>query len=100
MFHDWALINNILADSANTQVIAYQGISSYAWQTLGNAFGLASGLIAAMMNGNIGTKVIYNNLLMDFFKFSSLGAKAGKLAWCGVVPVYWAIALVIASTVP
>ncbi len=52
------------------------------------------------MYGNIGIKVIYNNILMDLLKFPSLGAKAGKLAWCGVVPVYWAIAFVIASAVP
>lgn len=82
------------------QVIAYQGISSFAWQTVANAFGLTSGLIAALLYGNIGIKVIYNNVLMDFFKFPSLGTKAGKLAWIGVVPVYWAIAFVIASAIP
>ena len=83
-----------------TIIIAYQGISSYAWQTVGNAFGLTSGLIAALLYGNVGIKVVYNNILMELFKFPSLGTKAGKLAWVAVVPVYWAIAFVIASAIP
>lgn len=83
-----------------TIIIAYQGISSYAWQTVGNAFGLTSGLIAALLYGNVGIKVVYNNLLMEWCRFPSLGTKAGKLAWVGVVPVYWALAFVIASAIP
>ena len=83
-----------------TLIIAYQGISSYAWQTVANAFGLTSGLIAALLYGNIGIKVIYNNVLMELFRFPSLGTKAGKLAWIGVVPVYWAIAFILAAAIP
>jgi len=83
-----------------TLIIAYQGISSFAWQTVANAFGLTSGLIAALLYGNVGIKVVYNNLMMEFFKFPSLGTKAGKLAWIAVVPIYWAIAFVIASAIP
>ena len=83
-----------------TLVIAYQGISSYAWQNVANAFGLTSGLIAALLYGNIGIKVIYNNVLMELLHFPSLGSKGGKLAWIGVVPVYWATAFVIASAIP
>lgn len=83
-----------------TLIIAYQGISSYAWQTVANAFGLTSGLIAALLYGNVGIKVIYNNVLMELFKFPSLGTKAGKLAWIGVVPIYWGIAFLIASAIP
>ncbi|KAL2042703.1 hypothetical protein N7G274_004462 [Stereocaulon virgatum] len=83
-----------------TLIIAYQGISSYAWQTVANAFGLTSGLIAALLYGNIGIKVIYNNVLMELFRFPTLGTKAGKLAWIGVVPVYWAIAFILAAAIP
>ena len=83
-----------------TIIIAYQGISSYAWQTVANAFGLTSGLIAALLYGNIGIKVVYNNVLMELFRFPSLATKAGKLAWIGVVPVYWAIAFILASAIP
>ncbi len=83
-----------------TLIIAYQGISSYAWQTVANAFGLTSGLIAALLYGNVGIKVVYNNLLMELLKFPSLGTKAGKLAWIAVVPVYWSIAFIVASAIP
>ena len=83
-----------------TLIIAYQGISNYAWQTTANALGLTSGLIAALLYGNIGIKVVYNNLLMELFKFPSLGTKAGKLAWVIVVPLYWALAFIIAAAIP
>ena len=83
-----------------TLIIVYQGISSYAWQTVGNAFGLTSGLIAALLYGNVGLKVIYNNVLMELFKFPSLGTRSGKLTWVVVVPVYWATAFVIAAAIP
>jgi hypothetical protein len=36
---------------------SYQGVSKYAWQTVGNAIVLVSGLIAAGLFGNIGIKV-------------------------------------------
>lgn len=79
---------------------AYQGISSYAWQTVANAIGLVSGLIAALLYGNIGIKVIYNNVLIDFFNFPSLISKKGKLLWCVVVPTYWAVAFIISAAIP
>ena len=34
--------------------IAYQGVSKFAWQSVGNAIGLVSALIAAGLYGNIG----------------------------------------------
>ena len=40
---------------------APQGISSYGWQTAMNSLNLVAGLIAALLYGNIGIKVIYNN---------------------------------------
>lgn len=83
-----------------TLIVAYQGISSYAWQTVANAFGLTSSLIAALLYGNVGIKVVYNNLLMELLKFPSLGTRAGKLAWVVVVPFYWAIAFILAAAIP
>ena len=83
-----------------TVVVAYQGISSYGWQTAANSIGLVSGLIAALLYGNIGIKVIYSNVLMDLFKFPSLTTKKGKYLWCGVVPIYWGTAFVIAAAIP
>ena len=37
-----------------TLPLAYQGMSSFAWQTVGNALALVTGIIAAGLYGNIG----------------------------------------------
>jgi hypothetical protein len=79
---------------------AYQGISSFAWQTVANAFGLVSGLIAALLYGNIGIKVIYNNGFTDLLQFPALETKRGKWLWLACVPIYWAAAFVIAAAIP
>lgn len=78
----------------------YQGVAPYDWQTVGNALSLVSTLIAALLYGNIGIKVIYSNILMELFKFPSLAVKSGKLIWVVVVPIYWAVAFVIAAAIP
>lgn len=49
---------------------APQGVSIYAWQTANNALGLVSSLIAAMLYGNIGIKVVYNNVRDSIHPFS------------------------------
>lgn len=79
---------------------AYQGISNYGWQTATNSIALVSTLIAALLYGNIGIKVIYNNVLVDMIKFPALGTRTGKLLWVGLVPIYWGLAFVIAAAVP
>lgn len=78
----------------------FQGISSYAWQTVSNVFYIVSSLIAGVLYGNIGVKVVYNNVLMELLKFPSLGTKAGKLVWVAVVPIYWAVAFIVAAAIP
>lgn len=79
---------------------AYQGISNYTWQTICNSFGLVSGLIAALLYGNIGVKVFYNSVLTDLLKFPALGTRSGKLIWIALVPFYWGLAFVIAAAIP
>ena len=79
---------------------AYQGISSYGWQTAANSVALVSALIAASLYGNIGIKVIYNNVLMEMVKFPALGTRTGKLLWVALVPIYWGLAFVIAAAIP
>lgn len=78
----------------------YQGVSPYAWQTAVNAIALVSTLIAALLYGNIGIKVLYSNVLMDIFGFPSLAQKSGKLIWIALVPLYWALAFVVAAAIP
>ncbi|KAL8839650.1 MAG: hypothetical protein Q9170_001656 [Blastenia crenularia] len=78
----------------------YQGVSPYAWQTALNSIALVSTLIAALLYGNIGIKVIYSNVLEDIFGFPSLAKKSGKLLWTAVVPIYWALAFIVAAAIP
>lgn len=59
-----------------------------------------SALIAATLYGNIGIKVLYDNVLVEFFNAPSLLTKRGKWIWAGIVPIYWTIAFIIAAAVP
>ncbi|KAK4545434.1 hypothetical protein LTR36_002784 [Oleoguttula mirabilis] len=80
--------------------ISYQGVSIYGWQTAGNMIALFSGLIAAGLYGNIGIKVLYNNVLMDLFDAPPLITKPGKIYWAIIVPIWWSIAYIIAAAIP
>ncbi|RAL61634.1 hypothetical protein DID88_002703 [Monilinia fructigena] len=79
---------------------ANQGLSPYAWQTVTNALSLVSGLIAAVLYGNIGIKVIYQNIIEDLFGGPELTTKKGKIIWIAIVPLYWAFAFALGSAVP
>ncbi|KAF7942939.1 uncharacterized protein EAE97_006393 [Botrytis byssoidea] len=79
---------------------ANQGLSPYSWQTVTNAINLVSGLIAAVLYGNIGIKVIYQNIVEDLFGGPELTTKKGKLIWIAIVPLYWAFAFILGSAVP
>lgn len=79
---------------------SYQGIAAYGPQTACNALSLISSLIAACLYGNIGIKVLYNNVGREFFKWPQLETKRGKWIWFFFVPVYWGLAFVIAMAVP
>ncbi|CAK4035006.1 amino acid transporter [Lecanosticta acicola] len=79
---------------------SYQGVSVYGWQAAGNILTLISALIAAGLYGNIGVKVLYNNVLMDLFKAPPLTTKKGKILYAAIVPIWWAIAFVIAAAIP
>ena len=59
-----------------------------------------SGLIAAGLYGNIGLKVLYNNLLIDWFRAPPLYTKTGKAIWAVLVPIWWSVAYVIAASIP
>lgn len=94
--------------------------SAYAWQTVGNAIAFVSALIAAVLYGNIGVKVLYASVLRDVFHFPALDTKKGKLVWMVLgkhryrkgcahsaselmnfpVPIYWALAFIFAAAIP
>lgn len=81
---------------------AYQGIpdSAYSYQTGCNALSLISGVIAALLYGNIGIKVFYASVLRDVFHFPPLDHRTGKLIWIALVPIYWCLAWVVAAAIP
>ncbi|KAJ5648144.1 hypothetical protein N7490_004516 [Penicillium lividum] len=70
------LVNGMVVYSAQGQFTynpAYEGIpnthGAYRWQTLGNALSFVTGVIAALLYGNIGIKVFYSSVLRDLFHF-------------------------------
>lgn len=79
---------------------SYQGVSTYGWQTVGNSITLVSGLIAAGLYGNIGVKVLYNNVCIDLFNAPLLDTKRGKFFYAALVPIWWSIAFIIAAAIP
>lgn len=59
-----------------------------------------SGIIAAGLYGNIGIKVLYNNILMDLFRAPPLTTRAGGFLWIVIVPIYWSVAFIVAASIP
>ncbi|KAK0757471.1 hypothetical protein N5P37_010196 [Trichoderma harzianum] len=80
--------------------LAYQGLSPYAWQTVCNMLAVLSGIIAATLYGNIGIKVIYNNVFIEVFRAPPITTTGGKILWAITVPIYWTIAFIIAASIP
>lgn len=80
--------------------ISYMGLSPYGFQAACDMLVVISGLIAAGLYGNIGIKVLYNQVLQELFAAPPLSTKAGKYLYAAIVPVYWSIAFVIAAAIP
>ncbi|KAI1341343.1 transmembrane amino acid transporter protein-domain-containing protein [Xylariaceae sp. FL0016] len=79
---------------------AVQGIPLYRLQTAGNILSVCATLIAAVLYGNIGMKVVYVEIFHELLGFPGLATKTGRLWWSALVPVYWAIAFIVAASVP
>lgn len=80
--------------------VSYLGLSVYGWSVACNMMAVISGLIAAGLYGNIGIKVLYNNILMDLLRAPALSTKAGKVCFAILVPIYWTTAFIIAAAIP
>lgn len=61
---------------------------------------MITGLIAAVLYGNIGIKVLYANVGREFFRFPALNTRSGRWIWIFFVPIYWILAFIIAAAVP
>ncbi|KAF7177776.1 hypothetical protein CNMCM7691_006210 [Aspergillus felis] len=79
---------------------SYLGIGSYNISTAGNVFAMLSAAIAAGLYGNIGLKVLYNQICVEIFRCPPLTTRGGKLFWVILVPVYWGIAFALAAGIP
>lgn len=79
---------------------AYMGVSPYGWQVVGNMLTLVGALISAGLYSNIGIKVVYNNIFLDILGFPTLSTRTGKIIYACIVPVWWAIAFIIAAAIP
>jgi hypothetical protein len=79
---------------------ANQGISMRGPLVAGNILYLISGLIAAALYGNIGIKVLYQACFKELLHLPDIGSKKGKMIWAAFVPVYWALAFLLAAAIP
>jgi hypothetical protein len=61
---------------------------------------IISGLIAATLYVNIGIKVLYNYIFIEFFNASSLVTKRSEILWDCIVPMYLIIAFVLPASIP
>ncbi|KAJ5194510.1 uncharacterized protein N7498_007948 [Penicillium cinerascens] len=79
---------------------SYQGVSLYGWQTAGNMISVIAALIAGGLYGNIGIKVVYNNIFLDILKAPPLTTRVGKIIYAAMVPIWWILAYIIAAAIP
>ncbi|KJZ77798.1 hypothetical protein HIM_02975 [Hirsutella minnesotensis 3608] len=77
-----------------------QGLSPYGFQTATNVMNIVTGLIAAALYANIGLKVAYIEVFQGLFNFPPLTKTGGKIAWAVMMPLYWALAFIVAASVP
>ncbi|KAJ5894623.1 hypothetical protein N7495_006314 [Penicillium taxi] len=102
------LVNGMVVYHAQGQFVynpAYEGIpntsaAAYRYQTLGNALSFITGVIAALLYGNIGIKVFYSAVCHDIFHFPPLEKRIGKWIWVVLVPIYWILAWIVAGAIP
>ncbi|KAL9080037.1 MAG: hypothetical protein Q9157_001121 [Trypethelium eluteriae] len=83
-----------------TLAVAYQGVSRYSWQTVGNVLSLISTIIAGGLYGNIGLKIFYVNVIERFLKGPPLLTGRGRLCWSVTVAVFWWVGFVIGAAIP
>ncbi|KAF8663982.1 hypothetical protein AX16_000833 [Volvariella volvacea WC 439] len=81
-----------------TLPLAYRGISSFAWQTVGNILALVTGIIAAATS--LPSEVIYINVVEERFEGPPLLSTRGRLTWSVLVTTYCSLAFVIGSAIP
>lgn len=83
-----------------TQSLFYFGVSKYAYQTVGNAIGTYTGLVAAILYGNIAQKEVYHIIVRTWFKGPRLmSRKAWPFYTIGNI-FFWGLAYIIGAAIP
>jgi hypothetical protein len=54
----------------------------------------------AQSHGNAGLKIVYVNVIEDFFHGPPLLSRKGRFAWTTLVIVFWGVGFVIAAAIP
>ncbi|KAK0280145.1 hypothetical protein LTR35_008296 [Friedmanniomyces endolithicus] len=83
-----------------TLAVAFQGVSRYSWQTVGNVFNLISTIIAGGLYGNIGLKILYVNFIENFLKGPPLLSARGRYCWSALVIAFWWVGFIIGAAIP
>ena len=83
-----------------TLAVAFQGVSKYSWQTVGNVINLISTIIAGGLYGNIGLKITYVNVVERFFKGPPLLSTKGRIYWSILVVLFWWVGFIIGAAIP
>ncbi|KAI9702245.1 MAG: hypothetical protein M1820_006177 [Bogoriella megaspora] len=83
-----------------TLAVAYQGVSRYSWQTVGNVLSLISTIIAGGLYGNIGLKIFYVNVVERYLRGPPLLTSRGRICWSVTVIVFWWVGFVIGAAIP
>ncbi|KAI0475958.1 transmembrane amino acid transporter protein-domain-containing protein [Xylariaceae sp. FL0804] len=83
-----------------TLAVAFQGVSRYSWQTVGNVLSLVSGVIAGGLYGNIGLKIFYVNVVERLLGGPALLTARGRVCWTAVVLVFWWAGFAIGAGIP
>lgn len=92
--------SNHIVDNRDVSDSRDQGMFPHAALTAGNILAFVTALIAAGLYGNIGIKVMYQNIFQELLGLPQLTTRAGKLLWVGIVPIYWGIAFILAAAIP
>ncbi|SCV72669.1 BQ2448_4206 [Microbotryum intermedium] len=83
-----------------TLPLAYQGVSKYVWQCIGNGIALATVTVAAGLYANVGLKVVYSNIVEGVFKGPTLMSRKGQMVWIPMLIVWWTLAWAIGTGLP
>jgi hypothetical protein len=83
-----------------TQSLAYYGVSVYKYQTVGNVIAIITGLIAAILYGNIAQKLCYYIIVEQWCQGPSLMTGRGYVYWMIINIFFWIGAFVVGTAIP